>query len=180
MSSQAIQTRYKGYHFRSRLEARWAVFYDNWNFYNGHAWWDYEPEGVEFKGIRYLPDFLYHTPSWRIIIEIKPLQLEMDGDTYERVVREAFNKLIIAAQYFDARFAFLHEGIPGEHYSHRIDMTEFSDYTLEEILTLPNDFYLIERFIWKSKYSYGVDADDAKAVNAARSARFEHGECGRT
>lgn len=23
-----IQTRYKGYHFRSRLEARWAVFFD--------------------------------------------------------------------------------------------------------------------------------------------------------
>jgi hypothetical protein len=24
----AIPTRYKGYHFRSRLEARWAVFFD--------------------------------------------------------------------------------------------------------------------------------------------------------
>lgn len=25
---KAIETRYKGYRFRSRLEARWAVFFD--------------------------------------------------------------------------------------------------------------------------------------------------------
>lgn len=28
MTIQAIQTRYAGHHFRSRLEARWAVFFD--------------------------------------------------------------------------------------------------------------------------------------------------------
>ncbi len=27
-SIKAIQTKYRGYHFRSRLEARWAVFFD--------------------------------------------------------------------------------------------------------------------------------------------------------
>jgi hypothetical protein len=28
MKIKAIETRYKGYRFRSRLEARWSVFFD--------------------------------------------------------------------------------------------------------------------------------------------------------
>lgn len=50
---KAIPTRYRGYHFRSRLEARWAVFFDALG-----VLWDYEREGFEFSdGTRYLPDF---------------------------------------------------------------------------------------------------------------------------
>jgi hypothetical protein len=36
----AIQTHYNGYHFRSRLEARWAVFFDECGIR-----YQYEPEG---------------------------------------------------------------------------------------------------------------------------------------
>ncbi len=51
-----IQTTYKGYRFRSRLEARWAVFFDAL----GLAW-EYEAEGYRFDdGMQYLPDFLMH------------------------------------------------------------------------------------------------------------------------
>ncbi|MCM1297534.1 MAG: hypothetical protein NC311_18505 [Muribaculaceae bacterium] len=51
-----IQTEYKGYLFRSRLEARWAVFFDACG-----VEWEYEPEGYSLgRGIRYLPDFLLH------------------------------------------------------------------------------------------------------------------------
>lgn len=50
---KAIETRYKGYRFRSRLEARWAVFFDALRLK-----WQYEPEGFELPGVgRYLPDF---------------------------------------------------------------------------------------------------------------------------
>src|SRR5690554_2014592 len=50
---KAIQTRYKGYHFRSRLEARWAVFFDALGLE-----WEYEPEGFDLgNGVWYLPDF---------------------------------------------------------------------------------------------------------------------------
>lgn len=50
---KAIETIYKGYKFRSRLEARWAVFFDAVG-----VEWDYETEGYEFSdGTRYLPDF---------------------------------------------------------------------------------------------------------------------------
>ena len=42
MSIKAIETEYKGYRFRSRLEARWAVFFDALGLK-----WDYEPEGFD-------------------------------------------------------------------------------------------------------------------------------------
>ena len=52
MSSHAIQTRYNGYHFRSRLEARWAVWLDTL----GIAY-TYELQGFDLDGEAYLPDF---------------------------------------------------------------------------------------------------------------------------
>lgn len=53
MTIKPIQTTYKGYRFRSRLEARWAVFFDAMGLQ-----WEYEPEGFELPGgVRYLPDF---------------------------------------------------------------------------------------------------------------------------
>lgn len=55
---KAIETTYKGYKFRSRLEARWAVFF------NGiKANWKYEPEGYELPSGRYLPDFFVQLSS---------------------------------------------------------------------------------------------------------------------
>ena len=51
-----IETEYKGYRFRSRLEARWAVFFEACG-----VDWEYEPEGYELgDGQRYLPDFVIH------------------------------------------------------------------------------------------------------------------------
>lgn len=66
MSIQAIETEYKGYKFRSRLEARWSVFFDAMN-----VKWEYEPEGFENdKGERYLPDFYLH--GYDVWCEVKP------------------------------------------------------------------------------------------------------------
>lgn len=47
-----IQTMYKGHRFRSRLEARWAVFFDAYGIE-----WEYEKEGYELPSGWYLPDF---------------------------------------------------------------------------------------------------------------------------
>lgn len=53
---RAIETRYKGRRFRSRLEARYAVLFDALEIK-----WDYEPEGyVLDSGEHYLPDFFLH------------------------------------------------------------------------------------------------------------------------
>lgn len=63
---KAIETRYRGYRFRSRLEARWAVFFDALGIR-----WEYEPEGFDLGGWGwYLPDF--YLPEWGAWIEIKP------------------------------------------------------------------------------------------------------------
>lgn len=63
---KAIETFYNGCHFRSRLEARWAVFFDTLEIR-----WEYEPEGFEIDGgHRYLPDF--YLPKFDLWIEIKP------------------------------------------------------------------------------------------------------------
>jgi hypothetical protein len=59
-----IETRYKGYRFRSRLEARWAVFFDAL----GLAW-EYEKEGYSLPSGNYLPDFWM--PKLGLFIEIK-------------------------------------------------------------------------------------------------------------
>lgn len=62
-----IETIYKGYRFRSRLEARWAVFFDACDIQ-----YEYEPEGFDLgDGIFYLPDF--YIPDWNCFIEIKPI-----------------------------------------------------------------------------------------------------------
>jgi hypothetical protein len=66
MNIKPIETHYKGYRFRSRLEARWAVFFDALGIV-----WEYEPEGFELSGkVRYLPDFFLAESG--IYIEIKP------------------------------------------------------------------------------------------------------------
>ena len=65
MTIKAIETRYKGYLFRSRLEARWAVFFDALG-----VRYEYEKEGFNLDGINYLPDFWL--PDYKEWVEIKP------------------------------------------------------------------------------------------------------------
>lgn len=65
-----IETFFKGYKFRSRLEARWAVFFDEMGLD-----WSYEVEGFKLpSGAMYLPDFLVkgHETGWDYYYEIKP------------------------------------------------------------------------------------------------------------
>lgn len=72
---KAIETRYKGYRFRSRLEARWAVFFDALGLT-----WEYEPEGFETDAGWYLPDFRVLTPQGEPIwYEIKPKHITTDS-----------------------------------------------------------------------------------------------------
>lgn len=61
----AIPTQYKGIEFRSRTEARWAVFLDELGFK-----WEYEPEGYQLLSGWYLPDFWL--PEIDSFLEVKP------------------------------------------------------------------------------------------------------------
>lgn len=61
-----IETHYKEYRFRSRLEARWAVFFDAMGID-----WKYEDEGFQLGPFgNYLPDF--YIPQFDCFIEVKP------------------------------------------------------------------------------------------------------------
>ncbi len=72
-----IETVYNGYRFRSRLEARWAVFFDE-----AGIPYRYEPEGFEVdlgdEIIRYLPDF--YLPELDCYVEIKPSKEKLMED----------------------------------------------------------------------------------------------------
>lgn len=64
---KAIETHYNGYRFRSRLEARWAVFFDHLGIE-----YQYEPEGfVLSDGTMYLPDFWLPSIRGGCYMEIK-------------------------------------------------------------------------------------------------------------
>ncbi len=60
-----IQTLYNDYRFRSRLEARWAVFFDS-----AGLKYRYEPEGFHLPRGNYLPDF--YVEDWQQYVEVKP------------------------------------------------------------------------------------------------------------
>ena len=65
MGIQAIETQYQGCRFRSRLEARWAVFFDAMGIK-----WEYEKEGYDCRKLGwYLPDFWL--PDLSVWVEIK-------------------------------------------------------------------------------------------------------------
>jgi len=57
---KAIETEYAGCLFRSRSEARWAVFFDRMG-----VEWEHEPEGFETSAGKYLPDFRISIPQIR-------------------------------------------------------------------------------------------------------------------
>lgn len=68
----AIETEYAGHRFRSRLEARWAVFFDKLG-----VSWLYEPQGYELgNGERYLPDFWL--PDLQVWVEVKGAATDAD------------------------------------------------------------------------------------------------------
>lgn len=80
MTIKAIETKYSGYRFRSRLEARWAVFLEALGLR-----WEYEKEGFSFDGYSYLPDF--YLPDYDLYIEVKGQDIH---DTTEEDKLRAF------------------------------------------------------------------------------------------
>lgn len=89
---QPIETAYKGYRMRSRLEARWAVFFDDLGFE-----WQYEPEGYDLgEPGWYLPDFRITggIGSKPAFLEIKPQGLPISElRTADQQVRALFHGL---------------------------------------------------------------------------------------
>jgi hypothetical protein len=197
---KAIETKYKGYRFRSRLEARWAVFFDALKLA-----WDYEPEGYELPtkkwmtddpkdpGIevvhRYLPDF--YIRDCEMFVEIK-------GST---PTPDEFGKCSELAQQ-SGKAVLVCWGLPYENpnYLYCWDTTDSSGGSFDtwgsflwpvssatglvvhaERLREDRRIYLGGNFT-NEVYNLSCAPFDPNAghfdwaVNAARAARFEHGE----
>lgn len=165
MTIKAIQTRYKGYHFRSRLEARWAVFFDALGLE-----WEYEPEGFELPdGTRYLPDFLLSGAGCRqgggLCVEVKPTRDFSDFEKARSFSKASGCAVLCAGGMPDhINFPTIHEGID----SGGLEFTSCGKYG---------------PIFWAPGVEYWAPCDNESpqiAIYSARSARFEFGQSGAT
>jgi hypothetical protein len=189
----AIETTYAGCRFRSRLEARWAVFFDTL----GIAW-EYEPQGylVGPEQLPYLPDFWL--PDIRLWIEVKgqatPRDLQVltsaalapdqGGLPQNSPIDNARNLVVLSNIPKLTRAIPVHMGLGPCPWGVRAHLVAFSAAksmspqmpfwphpfppSKPDDLTRPRSIDL-DGHVWKEVHA---------AYLAARSARFEHGERG--
>ncbi|WP_186266895.1 hypothetical protein [Burkholderia gladioli] len=169
---KAIETQYKGYRFRSRLEARWAVFFDALGIT-----WEYEPEGFDLGfGERYLPDFFLRISDdvaaargwqglgygyWVEVKAIEPSEHEM-------------RKLQAVCRGTGHRGCLVH-GLPGINPWRSADFPDRDD----QPLITARELHAAAFVSMCSSKPAGRTAVGA-AARAARGARFEFGEHGAT
>ena len=189
-----LETLYNGYRFRSRLEARWAVFFDALG-----VKYEYEPQGFDLgNGMYYLPDFKVKCYGCRGNYELETpfdLYIEVKGT----MTGTDMKKIKAFADEYDdngcigIRNPILIVGdIPSAGESHDscevkayepmdgFDICPFNyetvdgDYFAAYPAARGNKFYL-----WGDDSNYINDEDIdrvEKAYDLARKARFEHGE----
>lgn len=80
---KAIETVYDGHRFRSRMEARWAVFFNTLGIR-----YEYEKEGFDLDGLWFLPDFWL--PQQKAWIEVKGVTTEDDFEKASRLFAHQF------------------------------------------------------------------------------------------
>lgn len=84
--AKAIQTYYNGHNYRSRLEAKWAMFFEK-----AGIEFQYEPEGIQFDdGVRYLPDF--YLPQQNTFFECKGLMSDYDESKIKHLCSWLYDK----------------------------------------------------------------------------------------
>lgn len=202
-----IQTRYKGYHFRSRLEARWAVFFDSLGIE-----WMYEPEGfLGLYGEYYLPDFKIKCYNYQgnyvdFWIEVKPSGKLTQADSNKIYGVIDWGSVIpdFNIDYYEGDNAFMVLGnipdpfgkMPGFRFLRNCkgithEYAIFCPHIIKgnQLIThiLPidgttefcGDFEIIDSQESYQEYSIPYPRL-VKAFLDARSARFEHGQNGAT
>lgn len=190
---KAIETVYRGYRFRSRLEARWAVFFDAL----GIAW-EYEPEGFESGGQKWLPDF--HLPRTNTWVEVKgstaalredwkrlAVMLDFGGvlpdfaeSIGERTDGSVPGLLLLGPIPFDERrtlhpMVVHHKGLailPVSFHAHEIRRCP-EGFVEWAFLESSEDGWRVE-----PEFDRSARNDVLFAYAAARQARFEHGQVG--
>lgn len=170
---KAIETVYNGYRFRSRLEAKWAVFFDAVGIR-----YQYEIEGYEMDDIRYLPDF--YLPDYDRWFEIK-------GKTMSIAEIKKCEEFCFRKDNENIKFSIL-LGYPEIAKVEELGIMGIMEYTWEWPSELYPENYRIavDGLVEKEYYSRFVrgiwrvpnvsDKGLIAAVKKSRGARFEHGE----
>lgn len=197
---KAIDTEYNGYRFRSRLEARWAVFFDTLG-----VDYEYEPEGFQLpSGRRYLPDFRVKCWGTRgdilqdpfdLWVEVKGYMTQEDADkirefcgvdkwdcsdcqTFDHPVLILSDVPTVENEYD------LSDGVKMKAY----DSMSGCDVYPFNYTTIDGDYFAAypavdhgRFYLWgdDSNYINGSDKDKARTILAykkAKQARFEHGQ----
>jgi hypothetical protein len=180
---QAIETHYKGYRFRSRLEARWAVFFDKC-----HMLWDYEPEGYDLGDAGwYLPDFwvpirFHEHEGAGYWVEIKGQKTPTENEfnkARELALHTGHNTIILCGNPWPGEckyYKFNRDGGSVGSTEAFLSYPEFCDSDIRFLNTYPCDASLSRWVDRLFPANCGIP-NYKKAALAARAARFEHGEC---
>jgi hypothetical protein len=190
---KAIETRFDGYRFRSRLEARWAVFFKTLG-----VRYEYEKEGYDLGAAGwYLPDFwLPDQKCWQEVKGQPATKEEMlkaailaqaTGFPVALFERTDFSKpqFVLATAQFVGMWgrAFWPErtddsGDFGAHWSVCVECEARGVLYLDEEHKPSCGFRLIKVQKERNDRGWRLPESITQALTAARSARFEHGARG--
>jgi hypothetical protein len=184
MSLKRIETIYNGYRSRSRLEARWAVFFDTIGLH-----YEYEKEGFDLDGWWYLPDFwLPEKDCWA---EIKGEEAHYLPE--EDCLSEDMTKCMLLARPSGKSVLWLKGQIPNlgldlRRYGFPVQYDDFYALGYQGVtwyeVTPAFDFQQTG-WLGLDVCCPGLDGGvhgwlyNEDALLKARQARFEHGETGR-
>lgn len=185
-----IETFYNGYRFRSRLEARWAVFFDALGIK-----YEYEPEGYDLgEAGWYLPDFWL--PQVSMFAEVKPGPFsKVEIEKCRQLCKQSGHGVLMldGTPAQKPYWGFVPgrcvdttcPGKPSE--CANCEDNEFEPERMDYLLHESNEYWLTEgRFFASMGCNHGdkecracIDRFcenelGARAVSAARGARFEH------
>ncbi len=151
---KVIQTHYAEHYFRSRLEARYAVFFDALN-----ETWEYEKEGYDLDdGDWYLPDFWL--PRIGCYVEIKGQHSTKDE------IRKC-RKL----QFYTGNDVVIFNGLPAENYGLWFAWDdEYGKAPIESLAMWTID----DGFLTLADTPNGGSYLLKKAATQAKRARFEY------
>lgn len=168
-----IETHYNDLRFRSRLEARWAIFLDALSIP-----YQYEPEGYHLGSLgNYLPDFFL--PTLNLWLEIKgrhPTPLEINRMRALVIYTQSPGYIlwgdISAAQFQDAHYAY----IPSSRNAIFVPEQRWTECPRCNAITISNRGEFSDCFCDASPSPTSPRL--LAAYRAARTARFEFGENG--
>jgi hypothetical protein len=134
-----VPTRYENVLFRSRLEARWAVYFSmrKWS-------WVYEPQRFKLKnGKSYLPDF--YLPDFHCHIEVKPTR---------NLTNDEIELLIEYETYCDEARALYREQAVGQYL---VPLVVLIGLPNSKDLALTGDVYYynekLQQHVWSLQYA---------------------------